>query len=132
MVVNLLQMLLTIFTPHMVYFIIFLVHTLHSKMEWQKDDETFSPVIKPPTVRIILSLTVQFNWPLRQLDVRNAFLHGHLKEEVFMVQPSGYVDSRFPNHVCKLQKSLYGLKQAPRAWFERFSTQLLHMGFESS
>ena len=49
-----------------------------------------------------------------------------------MVQPSRYVDSRFPNHVCKLQKSLYGLKQAPLAWFERFSTQLLHMGFESS
>ena len=95
-------------------------------------DETFSPVIKPPTVRIILTLAVQFNWPLRQLDVRNAFLHGHLKEKVYMVQPSGYVDSRFPNHVCKLQKSLYGLKQAPRAWFERFSTQLLHMGFESS
>ena len=50
-------------------------------------DETFSPVIKPPTVRLILSLAVQFNWPLRQLDVRNAFLHGMLREEVFMVQP---------------------------------------------
>lgn len=48
-------------------------------------DETFSPVIKPPTVRIILSLAVQFNWPLKQLDVRNAFLHGHLKETVHMV-----------------------------------------------
>lgn len=71
-------------------------------------EEIFSPVIKPPTVRIILSLAVQFNWLLRQLDVRNSFLHGFLKEEVYMVQPPGYVDPAFPNHVCHLQKSLYG------------------------
>ena len=95
-------------------------------------EETFSPVIKPPTVRIILSLAVQFDWPLGQLDVRNAFLHGHLREEVYMVQPPGYVDPSCPNHVCRLWKSLYRLKQAPRAWFERFSTQLLHMGFQAS
>ena len=95
-------------------------------------EETFSPIIKPPTVRIILSLVVQFNWPLRQLDVRNAFLHGFLREKVYMVQPFGYVDPDFPNHVCKLWKSLYDLKQAPWAWFDRFSTQLLHMGFEAS
>lgn len=70
-------------------------------------EETFSPVIKPPTVRIILSLVVQFNWPLRQLDARNTFLHGFLKEEVYMVQPLGYVDPAFPNHVCHLKKSLW-------------------------
>ena len=91
-------------------------------------EETFSPIIKPPTVRIILSLAVQFNWPLRQLDVSNAFL----REEVYMVQPLGYVDPAHPNHVCKLLKSLYGLKQTPRAWFERFSTKLLHLGFQAS
>ena len=49
-----------------------------------------------------------------------------------MVQPPGYVDPKFPNHVCRLWKSLYGFKQAPKAWFERFSTQLLHIGFQAS
>uniref|UniRef100_A0A2N9ISJ0 Integrase catalytic domain-containing protein n=1 Tax=Fagus sylvatica TaxID=28930 RepID=A0A2N9ISJ0_FAGSY len=95
-------------------------------------EETFSPVVKPPTVRLILALSVTYNWPLRQLDVRNAFLHGFLKEEVYMIQPPGYVDPHHPQHVCRLQKSIYGLKQAPRAWFESFTTQLLNLGFQSS
>jgi hypothetical protein len=94
--------------------------------------ETFSPVVKPPTVRLILSLAVSLNWPLRQLDVKNAFLHGTLKEEVYMVQPQGYTDPSHPSHVCKLLKSIYGLKQAPRAWFESFTSQLLHLGFLAS
>uniref|UniRef100_A0A2N9FWE2 Integrase catalytic domain-containing protein n=1 Tax=Fagus sylvatica TaxID=28930 RepID=A0A2N9FWE2_FAGSY len=95
-------------------------------------EETFSPVIKPPTVRLILSLAVSLNWPLRQLDVKNAFLHGTLKEEVYMAQPQDYIDHTHPHYVCKLQKSIYGLKQAPRAWFESFTTQLLHLGFIAS
>jgi hypothetical protein len=76
-------------------------------------DETFSPVIKPPTVRLILSLAVSLQWHLRQLDVKNAFLHSTLKEEVYMTQPQGYIDPTHPNLVCKLHKSIYGLKQAP-------------------
>jgi len=84
--------------------------------------ETFSPVIKPPIVRILLTLAVQFNWHLKQPDVWNTFLHGILKEEVYMTQPPGYVDPQYPGYVCRLQKSLYWLKKAPRAWFERFST----------
>ncbi len=95
-------------------------------------DETFSPVIKLPTVRMILSLAVSLNWPLRQFDVSNAFLHGILKEEVYMTQPQGYVDPNQPHHVCKLHKLIYGLKQASSAWFERFTGQLLQCGFTAS
>ena len=94
--------------------------------------ETFSPVIKPATVRLVLAITVSCNWSLRQLVVSNAFLHGFLKEEVYMAQPPGYKDPKHPFYVCKLHKSLYGLKQAPRAWFERFSFHLLHLGFIAS
>jgi hypothetical protein len=76
-------------------------------------EETFSPVIKSPTIRIILSLAVSRGWSIRQLDVQNAFLHG-LLEEVFMHQPKGYEDKDRPHYICKLDKALYGLKQAPR------------------
>lgn len=67
-----------------------------------------------------------------QLDVSNAFMHGYLKKNVHMQQPPGYIDDDHPHHVCKLEKSLYGLKQAPRAWFDRFTSQLLDVGFIAS
>lgn len=77
--------------------------------------DTFILVIKATTVHVVLYFVVTNKWPLRQLDVKNGFLNGHLSERVYMEQPPGYIDSRFPNHVCQLQKALYGLKQAPRA-----------------
>lgn len=94
--------------------------------------ETFSPVVKQPTIRVALSLAVHYHWPLRQLDVSNAFLHGTLEEEVYMQQPLGYRDPNHPYHVCKLQKALYGLRQAPRAWYSTFSEFLLASGFANS
>ena len=83
-------------------------------------------------LRIILALAVQNHWSLKQLDVSNAFLHGVLQEEVFMSQPPGCVDLAYPDHVCKLHKAIYGLKQAPRAWFDSFTSQLFHIGFQAS
>jgi histone deacetylase 1/2 len=95
-------------------------------------EDTFSPVVKPATIRVVLSLAVSQGWSLRQLDVSNAFLHGHLEEVVYMKQPPGYEDRNRPGYICKLDKALYGLKQAPRAWYSRLSTKLHMLGFKSS
>ncbi len=83
-------------------------------------DETFSPIVKAATVRLVLSIAAEHKWSFLQLDVSNAFLHGSLKEQVFMKRPPDFLDSQFPSHVCLLNKSLYGLRQAPRAWLKNF------------
>ena len=86
-------------------------------------------MVKPATVRTVLVLALSRSWPVHQLDVKNAFLHGTLLETVYCSQPAGFVDSSRPDMVCRLNKSLYGLKQAPRTWYSRFATFLLTLGF---
>lgn len=84
-------------------------------------EETFAPVAKLNSVRVILSLAANLDWPLHQLDIKNAFLNGELEEEVYMQIPPGCEAPSASNKVCKLRKSLYGLKQSSRAWFERLT-----------
>ncbi|RVW37266.1 Retrovirus-related Pol polyprotein from transposon TNT 1-94 [Vitis vinifera] len=83
--------------------------------------ETFAPVAKLNTVRVLLSLAANLDWSLHQLDVKNVFLNGDLEEEVYMDILAGLETTSNFNKVCRLRKSLYGLKQSPRAWFERFT-----------
>nr|GEY25467.1 ribonuclease H-like domain-containing protein [Tanacetum cinerariifolium] len=86
------------------------------------------PVTSPsPTPHALLS-----NWPVHQLDVKNAFLNGDLTETIYMYQPSGFVDSCFPHYVCRLHRSLYGLKHVSHAWFQCFAGYALRVGFTSS
>jgi hypothetical protein len=94
--------------------------------------ETFSLVIKPSTIRVILTLVVDFDWGIRKLDVSNAFLQSTLVEEVYMELPQGFLDKLNPGFVCRLHKAIYGLKLAPRAWFTCLSTFLLDIGFTTS
>ncbi|RVW91983.1 Retrovirus-related Pol polyprotein from transposon TNT 1-94 [Vitis vinifera] len=90
--------------------------------------DTFSPVAKIASVRLLLSMAAMCSWPLYQLDIKNAFLHGDLAEEVYMEQPPGFVAQGESGLVCRLRRSLYGLKQSPRVWFSRFSSVVQEFG----
>ena len=89
-------------------------------------------MVKPATVRLVLSLAVSKGWPRRQLDINNAFLQGILTDDVYTIQPPGYVDPKFPTHICKLNKALNGLKQAPRAWYKELRQHLVNLGFKNT
>uniref|UniRef100_A0A2N9GI16 CCHC-type domain-containing protein n=1 Tax=Fagus sylvatica TaxID=28930 RepID=A0A2N9GI16_FAGSY len=93
-------------------------------------EETFAPVARITSVRSLLAIAAVHQWPLFQMDVKNAFLNGDLTEEVYMQAPPGYSDC--PDKVCLLRRALYGLKQAPRAWFAKFSSIVHQFGFSSS
>ena len=87
--------------------------------------ETFSPIVKASTVKVVLSIAITNNWVFRQIDVNNAFLNGILDEEVYMSQPKGFIDPHKSQYICKLKKTFYGLKQAPRAWLARLKTSMV-------
>ncbi|KAG7593249.1 Retrotransposon Copia-like N-terminal [Arabidopsis thaliana x Arabidopsis arenosa] len=96
--------------------------------------ETFSPVAKMATIKLLLKVSASKKWTLTQLDISNAFLNGELEEEIFMKIPEGYAERKGislpPNAVLRLKRSIYGLKQASRQWFKKFSNSLISMGFE--
>jgi hypothetical protein len=87
--------------------------------------ETFAPVTRLEVNRILLTFAASKGFKLYQMDVKSAFLNGVIQEEVFVRQPSGFKNPKYPNRVYKLSKALYGLKQAPRAWYARLNTFLL-------
>ena len=102
------------------------------QMEGVDFHETFAPVAKFPTIRALLALVARDDLHLHQMDVKTAFLNGHLEEEVYMTQPEGAVKPGTEHLVCKLNRSLYGLKQAPRAWNNELHRTMLDFGFSQS
>lgn len=89
-------------------------------------------MIKAVTIRLVLGHAESYSWPIRQLDVNQAFLQGTLEEEVYMVQPPGFVDMDRPDHVCRLKNAIYGLKQEPCAWYLELKHFLQQSGFINS
>jgi hypothetical protein len=102
----------------------------YTQVEGLEFGETYAPIARLESIRILLAYATHHDFKLHQMDVKSAFLNGPLQEEVYVEQPPGFEDSKFPNHVYKLHKALYGLKQAPRAWYECLKDFLLKNGFE--
>ena len=94
--------------------------------------DTFAPVARLDTIRLLLAIAAQKGWKVFQLDVKLAFLNGVLQEEVYVDQPEGFVKQGEEDKVYLLKKALYGLKQAPRAWYSRIDDHLLSLGFIKS
>ena len=94
--------------------------------------ETFAPVARLDTIRLLLAVAAQKGQKVFQLDVKSAFLNGFLKEEIFVEQPDGFVVQGQEDKVYVLKKALYGLKQAPRAWYSRIDDHLINLGFNKS
>jgi hypothetical protein len=92
-------------------------------------DEIFSPVVNLSTLRFLLGIVAHEDMELLQLDVKTAFLHSDLEEEIYMEQPQGFASPGREHLVCRLRKSLYGLKQAPRQWYRKFDDFVRSIGF---
>jgi hypothetical protein len=102
----------------------------YSQVEHLDFGETYAPVARLKSIRILPAYATYHGFKLFQMDVKSAFLNGPIKEEVYVEQPPGFEDSDYSNHVYKLSKALYGLKQAPRAWYECLRDFLITNGFK--
>ncbi|GJY81441.1 retrovirus-related pol polyprotein from transposon TNT 1-94 [Tanacetum coccineum] len=88
-------------------------------------DETYAPIARLESIRILLAYACALDFKLYQMDVKSAFLNGFINEEVYVAQPPGFIDFTKPNYVYRLKKALYGLKQAPKAWYDRLKAFLI-------
>ncbi|CAL1356411.1 unnamed protein product [Linum trigynum] len=103
-----------------------------SQREGVDYNDIFSPVVRHTSIRVLLVIVAHCDLELEQLDVKTAFLHGELEEEIYMTQPEGFEVPGKEDYVCKLKKSLYGLKQSPRQWYKRFDSYMLELGYSRS
>ncbi|GJX74245.1 retrotransposon protein, putative, ty1-copia subclass [Tanacetum coccineum] len=109
------------------------LEAMNTKMQSIKDNHVWILVDLPPNdiraIRILLAIAVYYDYEIWQIDVKTTFLNGHLSEDVYMVQPEGFMDPKHPNRVCKLQRSIYGLKKASRSWNKRFDVEIKNIHF---
>ncbi|WVZ58492.1 hypothetical protein U9M48_008764 [Paspalum notatum var. saurae] len=95
-------------------------------------EEVFAPVARMESVRVLLAVAAQRGWAVHHMDVKSAFLNGELAEEVYVVQPPGFIAAGHEDKVLRLHKALYGLRQAPRAWNAKLDMSLKKLGFAKS
>jgi hypothetical protein len=99
-----------------------------SQVEGIDYEETFSPVARYTSIRMIISLAESMGWKLNQMDVKTTFLNGDIGEEIYIEQPDGFVIHEKESHECRLKMALYGIKQPPRAWYARIDGHLMIFG----
>ena len=104
----------------------------YSQREGIDYKEVFSLVVKHSSICVLLAFVVSQNLELEQLDVKTAFLHGDLEEQIYMQQPPGFEVPNKEDHVCLLKRSLYGLKQSPRQWYRKFDRFMVDHGYSRS
>ena len=92
--------------------------------------DTFAPVAKFSTLRVLLTLAATYNWEIHQMDVKNAYLNEKLTETIFMKQPLNFIDAEKPLHVCRLMCSLYGLRQSGRMWYQTLTNTFKALNFD--
>ncbi|GJZ49927.1 retrotransposon protein, putative, ty1-copia subclass [Tanacetum coccineum] len=105
------------------------LEAMDTKMQLMKDNQVWVLVDLPPNGQTVWTIAAFYDYEIWQMDVKTAFLNGQLSEDVYMMQPEGFMDPNHPNKVCKLQRSIYGLKQESRSWNKRFDVEIKKIGF---